>query len=203
MHMHKVLIRASLIAFVLMAGPAVGQPAATDPAYDDDEFTRQMSQVEKEFPLVARGFGFLQELFQICNVDESCFRALQNQCLRDGLPPRFCFESSRRACCKPPVLQPPEPFTGPTRILDATDVRVLDPGRGGSTDQCTSPRPPDIGCSRICKPCVTSVCVDGEWERVDIDFPDGFCDRGPMDPPFNTCPRTGTGFCPAECHLCF
>ena len=70
---------------------------------------------------------------------------------------------------------------------------------------CESEKPEDIGCTTLCKPCVTFICVEGEWERLDIDYPDGLCDPPnlPDPPPLSGCPRTAEGFCPAECSFCF
>lgn len=202
----RIFLRASMIGFLLVgvAGMAAGQLAASKKDYSDEEFAEQWDEVQKKFPLVAQGFSFLQNLSKFCNVDEACFRTLQDNCLRQGLPPRFCLEESRRACCKPLVVQPTPPAE-PPRLIDVSGVKVLDPGRGGSSSECNpAERPRDIGCSRICKPCVTFVCIDGEWEPLRMDFPDGLCDpRPPLDPPITACPRSSTGFCPAECSVCF
>lgn len=70
---------------------------------------------------------------------------------------------------------------------------------------CTSPRPDDIGCFTVCKPCVIFYCLEGEWVRLDVhDLADEFCQ--PLDPggesPFG-CPRDENGFCPAECGFCY
>ena len=69
---------------------------------------------------------------------------------------------------------------------------------------CELPKPEDLGCTTICKPCVTWVCKEGKWERLDIQNPD-ICgsNGGPGSPPPSACPRTDTGFCPAECKFCF
>ena len=69
---------------------------------------------------------------------------------------------------------------------------------------CPANKPDDIGCTTMCKPCITWQCVNREWVRVDIDWSDGICDPlSPPDPPPFSCPRTPEGFCPAECSICF
>ena len=62
-------------------------------------------------------------------------------------------------------------------------------------------KPPDIGCTTLCKPCKTSVCQNGEWVRIDIATPE-LCKGRPGGTPPSACPRTPEGFCPAECHVC-
>ena len=75
--------------------------------------------------------------------------------------------------------------------------------RDNDPADCTQPRPADIGCTTLCKPCVTWICVDGQWERFRIETPDLCEPREPTDPgPFG-CPRDETGFCPAECSFCY
>lgn len=190
------------------AGMALGQ--ATQSTYSDanKEFARQLGEVEERFPMVAKSLSHLQSLQRLCNVDQACFDTAQALCLQSDLPPKFCFESSRDACCKPlvvfPGATPPASPSVTTDIADLAGIHVLDMSVGEEPADCAEPRPADIGCGAICKPCVSSVCIDGEWERVEIIPPEELCaPRGPMDPPFNACPRTPDSFCPAECHICF
>lgn len=90
--------------------------------------------------------------------------------------------------------------------LAITDLQVkLDAGEPSTEPQaCTQPKPDNLGCTTVCKPCITWICVDGEWQREPIEWDDGLC--SPPDPeepgPF-ACPRDETGFCPAECSVCF
>jgi len=210
--MNRNMLRVVGIALTLLcAGPALsnaGEGAEGEATDADRELTRQLEQVEESFPMVSRSLEFLRAATRFCAVDQVCFRALQDNCLQNGLPPQFCLDSSREACCKTPVLvdtsiQPAEPGAA-TTLDDLTGVLVTDASVGQEPSKCTDPRPSDIGCSRLCKPCTTFVCLDGEWKPQEITFPEGLCDpRGDLDPPFKTCPRTSTGFCPAECHLCF
>ena len=71
--------------------------------------------------------------------------------------------------------------------------------------ECPLPRPKKIGCTTLCKPCIEWFCQDGKWMRIDLGFPDEFCerDRIPQDQGPFACPRTSTGFCPSECSICF
>ena len=90
------------------------------------------------------------------------------------------------------------------KLPEAPDWKLKDPDIP-DTKPCDTPKPNDIGCTTICKPCKTFVCNNGEWESVDIDSPDFICDppSGPSAPDPFGCPRGGNGFCPAECSFCF
>jgi len=93
------------------------------------------------------------------------------------------------------------PITGLAALADLPLRVVAMKGSSG----CVEEKPDDIGCTTMCKPCVTFVCREGEWESLDIGFPDEICDPPdiPSGPgPFG-CPRTPEGFCPAECSFCF
>lgn len=78
---------------------------------------------------------------------------------------------------------------------------------------CTEPKPPDLGCTTLCKPCVTFRCVDGEWVRDEIDWGILCEPRSPQDPGPTACRRSklpdqGTGlevpgYCPPQCDICF
>ncbi len=65
-------------------------------------------------------------------------------------------------------------------------------------------RPEDIGCTTLCKPCVTSLCLDGKWVAEHVEIPKDLCEPPePDDPgPFG-CPSGDFGFCPAECSFCY
>ena len=86
-------------------------------------------------------------------------------------------------------------------------MQIFDPSLAGQTQGCQPPRPDDIGCSVLCKPCITFVCVEASWTAERIDFPDEICNPpgggGGPGPDMTACPRSDTGFCPAECSMCF
>src|SRR5436305_672309 len=68
---------------------------------------------------------------------------------------------------------------------------------------CTSPRPKDVGCTVVCKPCGTWICKDGKWVAYVIP-PPRFCDSKTAGNASGTmCPRGVDGFCPAECNICY
>ena len=88
--------------------------------------------------------------------------------------------------------------------LRMADLRINLSGFSSSSE-CEGDKPPDIGCTTLCKPCVTWVCEDGDWVRLDLTMSgDPMCTGsnapGGSDPA--ACPRRGT-FCPAECSYCF
>jgi hypothetical protein len=97
-----------------------------------------------------------------------------------------------------------------TRAIGDFKMKLPDPPKPDPPTPCTTPKPDDIGCNFVCKPCVTFICVDGEWVRDEIDFPEGMCDSSPGLEPVG-CPlteiKTETGvshrFCAAECAFCF
>jgi hypothetical protein len=102
----------------------------------------------------------------------------------------------------------PKPSGGGSRFgaleVALADLPVkVDPGP--LDPACPGPRPDNIGCTTLCKPCKIFLCIDGEWRAEDLPWPDGVCD-GPEidlgDDPF-ACPRSPEGFCPAECSFCF
>ena len=70
---------------------------------------------------------------------------------------------------------------------------------------CPLPKPPNIGCTTIGKPCLKSTCIEGEWvyEREDTSVP------GNDDPSFPNYvdpfagPYSDTGFCSAEYRSCY
>lgn len=93
------------------------------------------------------------------------------------------------------------------------------------TEECREPRPDNIGCTTLCKPCKTWICLDGEWVGQDISPPDFVCNGSTVglgEDPF-ACPRVPVsalagggstdlgpdfgdfdgGFCPAECSFCY
>lgn len=76
---------------------------------------------------------------------------------------------------------------------------------GSSEQRCTEPKPDDIGCTTLCKPCKIWICIDGEWDSDDFDWSGEICDGFDIDLGDDpaACPRTAEGFCPAECSFCF
>ena len=58
--------------------------------------------------------------------------------------------------------QPPQPPLQAHLIPDIPLKVVTVNGSG-----CESEKPDDLGCTTLCKPCVTFICVEGEWERFD------------------------------------
>ena len=69
---------------------------------------------------------------------------------------------------------------------------------------CTLPKPKDIGCTTIGKPCITYMCVAGEWEPINVDTsPPSRPRPRPNFPPIHDCSYSDTGFCPAECSVCY
>lgn len=190
-------------------------------------FDEQMTQVERQFPLVARANRFLKDIVGFCSIDPKVFQQVFESCLATsdeiggGSPQewnKWCREVARSAACVPPVLtqtEPPPGRTPPAGVLDhpfaeivATgEIAIMDPvrGEGADPEACTRPRPANLGCRFMCKPCITFVCENGEWQRESLDFPDEICE--PRTPAGGTsataCPRGDTGFCPAECSICF
>ncbi len=72
-----------------------------------------------------------------------------------------------------------------------------------TTFSCPGPKPKNIGCTTVCKPCKTYVCVNGAWVPTDLDWPDRLCESRPgTGGGGNVCVGTDTGFCPAECSSC-
>lgn len=94
---------------------------------------------------------------------------------------------------------PGRPSVDPVAI---SDFKLKLPDRDGPSGCDESERPKDVGCTTLCKPCLTSFCVDGKWVREKIEFGEE-CDPLDLDFPPSGCPRTQSGFCPAECHICF
>ena len=92
----------------------------------------------------------------------------------------------------------------PRSAIPITDLKLKLPDSPDTT-ACKLPKPADIGCTTICKPCKTFVCQNGEWEPHDVEPPEFVCDssRGSNGQDISACPRSSTGFCPAECSLCF
>ena len=94
-------------------------------------------------------------------------------------------------------------FDRPT--LNLADLPIKVDWQIPSPTACLEPRPDDIGCTTLCKPCKTWFCTDGEWVPHDISTPDFICDpptSGFGDDPF-ACPKSPEGFCPAECSFCY
>lgn len=94
--------------------------------------------------------------------------------------------------------------------LRVSDLQInLEPFKAALDKQhdpkpCSSPRPANIGCRVLCKPCFTFFCENGRWVREAIEMPDGVCNRRPLGGrPASACPRGEGGFCPAECSICF
>ena len=87
-------------------------------------------------------------------------------------------------------------FVGPQTLISVEHFN------GGSA--CEEERPEDVGCTTICKPCLTWLCLDGEWVSEDISPPDFICDPPdlPDAPPISACPSIA-GQCPAECSFCY
>lgn len=120
-----------------------------------------------------------------------------------------------------PAQQPQEPAQEaeePARAQWAlSDLQVRIPSPPAQMRQaCTEPKPPDLGCTTLCKPCITFHCVDGEWVESSIDW-GMICDPpAPTGGPPVVCPRqplqthpedpgdavVHEGFCPAECDVC-
>ena len=92
--------------------------------------------------------------------------------------------------------------TGTREAVAIPDIAISTEFANGFSG-CTTPKPDDIGCTTMCKPCITSFCVNKTWVRQDIDWPPEICEPRPDPLPPTGCPRTDTGFCPAECHICF
>lgn len=66
---------------------------------------------------------------------------------------------------------------------------------------CPLPRPPRIGCGKICKPCRVPICIRGRWVYQSIDWEERLC--RPSLPEDRPCCTSGPhGFCPAECGCC-
>lgn len=141
-----------------------------------------------------------------CNIDPDMYNLALDKCREEGGPPRQCQTYALRAACVPQVTTPPEPSSGNrfTDLVARGGMKVFDPERIGQTEGCSGPKPDDIGCTTICKPCITFICSDGEWQAERIDFPDELCKPiGGGGPSATACPRGPTGFCPAECSMCF
>jgi hypothetical protein len=80
--------------------------------------------------------------------------------------------------------------------LRATDV----------TAQCKTPKPATVGCTTVCKPCVFSVCLNGEWVRHEVDTRD-LCKNPtgggvPEEEGFACLVDTSSSFCPMDCSFC-
>ncbi len=99
---------------------------------------------------------------------------------------------------------PPKGLVSDVQIKLDTFTADLDVRHDPS--QCSAPRPENIGCTTLCKPCIVWVCQDGQWERLDLStMDDEICepiDRPDAPDPF-ACPRDENGFCPAECSFCY
>ena len=72
--------------------------------------------------------------------------------------------------------------------------------------KCNAPRPKDIGCTTLCKPCITWRCQEGKWVEFELNTTDdAICEASPDlgDQTLSACPRGPEGFCAAECHICY
>ena len=72
--------------------------------------------------------------------------------------------------------------------------------------KCTAPRPKDIGCTTLCKPCITWRCQEGKWVEFDLNTMDDAVCEAPADlggKSISACPRGSEGFCAAECSICY
>lgn len=94
----------SILIPVTLRGSAQAQDTA---AYKDEEFLKQWEAVQAKYPFVAKAFSFLKNLRWPCNINAKCFTRVQQQCLDQDIPPRFCLEQAERVCCEPLVIQPP------------------------------------------------------------------------------------------------
>ena len=104
------------------------------------------------------------------------------------------------------------------------DVPIKVDWRIPNDPMCLEPQPDDIGCTTLCKPCLTFQCEDGEWVGINIDPPDFVCnpDFPGSGDDLTACPRQSglvlfsaagddfsggqdeiPGFCPAECSFCY
>ncbi len=106
------------------------------------------------------------------------------------------------AVCSLTLLACPGPE--PPTVFQIADFAVRVDLYDGQS-QCEGEKPANIGCTTLCKPCIVFICENGEWVREDLDMQDEeFCKPHlPGDKPPSACPRTSTGFCPAECSVCF
>lgn len=70
---------------------------------------------------------------------------------------------------------------------------------------CAQPRPDNIGCSLLCKPCIVWICQNNRWVQRSVETPKEICERRRPGggPRLTACPRTSEGFCAAECSVCF
>ncbi|MGH9429403.1 MAG: hypothetical protein ACRD2L_24220, partial [Terriglobia bacterium] len=64
----------------------------------------------------------------------------------------------------PNVNPSPVPPKAPEPRLALSDF-VLDIHNIDGSSGCKKEKPKDIGCTTVCKPCVTWVCRNGEWVR--------------------------------------
>lgn len=110
------------------------------------------------------------------------------------------------AGCGNPEPEPepePGPVPGVTTEISIPDFQIAVFPEHESEGCDESEKPDDVGCTTICKPCKTFVCVDGEWQPTDIKPPEDLCEpRGGSLPP-RGCPLGENRFCPAECHICY
>lgn len=84
-------------------------------------------------------------------------------------------------------------------LVAITDFELKLPDRDGPSGCDQSVKPEDVGCTTVCKPCQTSICLDGEWVPDNVEMPKEICD--PPDLPENRpfgCPRTGHGLLPSR-----
>lgn len=192
---------------VLLLGLALVVPGAqAEPRYG----TNTSPADQPAFGTLARTLGVFEDAYGLCDIDPAAYETLLDRCIAQGGRPWHCSELARRAACRPRVVSPPDrPGSGGVNpfadMINRGDMKVFDPTLAGQTQGCIGPKPRDIGCTTLCKPCITFVCSDGEWKSDRIDFPDDICEpRGGGGGPSSTaCPRTDTGFCPAECSVCF
>ena len=78
----------------------------------------------------------------------------------------------------------------------------LPPGDTPDPTSCPGPKPANIGCSSICKPCIVHVCMNGEWTQYKLEWPKDMCSRPSSTTKAKICPRSPTGYCPPECQIC-
>jgi hypothetical protein len=93
----------------------------------------------------------------------------------------------------------PEKTADTSRRLSDFDIQLPEP----DSDGCAAPRPANIGCSVVCKPCFIWNCEGGRWEREQIDWDAEMCGSAPGGDRPRACPRDENNFCPAECSICF
>jgi len=192
---------ALLVAVFLAVSAASAQPRSDRAAQRGDM---------PDYGTLSRVVGAMQEGVGGCNINPDVYEFELDRCVALGGPPRQCATLALHAACEPQVVAPVDPPTpsGGNPFADlatAGDLKVFDPSIAGRTAGCEGPKPSDIGCTTLCKPCITYICLDGEWQAQRIDFPDEICRpiRTGSGPSATACPRGPNGFCPAECSVCF